>query len=114
MAVYSDADFKNSMHVQQATEARYLVRRSSTTNAIMKYKNSNTCLFQGGNMSKDSYLRMDRLIQIAKDTGAQVVKLLAIFDFLSLSDRLSIRLYIRDTDSYLKIPSSLIWLKRLG
>eukprot|EP01036_Dinobryon_divergens_P027269 gene27269-36008_t len=51
VAVYSDADFKNSMHVQQATEARYL----------------------GGNMSKDSYLRMDRLIQIARETGAQAI-----------------------------------------
>lgn len=51
VAVYSDADYSNSMHVSMADEAHYL----------------------GGNQSKDSYLRMDRIIDIAKKTGAQAI-----------------------------------------
>jgi hypothetical protein len=68
-------------------------------------------------MSKDSYLRMDRLIQIAKDTGAQVIiveSLATYVDFRLPSSCLTIRLFIRGTDSCLRIRSSLIWSKRLG
>lgn len=36
-------------------------------------------------MSKDSYLRMDRLIQIARETGAQVISVL-LLQQTSLSD----------------------------
>ena len=50
VAVYSDAD-TNAKHVQACDEAHYL----------------------GGNAPADSYLRWERLIEIAKETGAQAV-----------------------------------------
>lgn len=48
MAVYSDAD-RDSMHVQMADEAYHI----------------------GGATSAESYLRGDRILDVAKKTGAQ-------------------------------------------
>lgn len=50
VAVYSDAD-TYSMHVQKADEAYWI----------------------GSSLSKDSYLRMDRILEIALKTGAQAI-----------------------------------------
>lgn len=73
VAVYSDTDYKNSMHVQLATEAKYLVFFSFYVKLMISGSFFDILFIQGGNLSKDSYLRMDRLIQIAKETGAQVL-----------------------------------------
>jgi len=48
VAVYSDAD-SSGMHVRLADESYYI----------------------GGNQSKDSYLRMDKILEVAKKSGAQ-------------------------------------------
>jgi len=50
VAIYSDAD-AHSMHVRQADEAYWV----------------------GGNLSADSYLRTDRILDIVKKTGAQAI-----------------------------------------
>ena len=50
VAVYSDAD-RGSMHVQMADEAHYI----------------------GGNESSDSYLRMDKVLDVARKTNSLAI-----------------------------------------
>lgn len=62
-AIYSDVD-ASSMHVRMADEA-YCV---------------------GGAASRDSYLRMDKIIEIAKASGAQVICFSFILSNICLVD----------------------------
>ncbi|MFQ5436750.1 MAG: acetyl/propionyl/methylcrotonyl-CoA carboxylase subunit alpha, partial [Anaerolineae bacterium] len=50
VAVYSDAD-RNALHVRYATEAFHI----------------------GGSAARDSYLRMDRILEVAKSSGAEAI-----------------------------------------